>query len=306
MKKSLLFVLAALLVLFGGATALAAETGQKDIEPIEPLIENEEAIAEDINSEDLSDERAADDSAHKTITDDKKFQTADDLFQYWHGNHIDSETSPYPPYICGVYSTDGTGKNLTFAVTKDEAGEAGKAEILGLVTDKSTVSFTYQSYSYAELMEVQLELTPYLGGEAGVNGLGIDDRKNALIVGIEEGNKKAKDFMRSSFEKYGDKIQFELNTGAVPGDSNFHEIPDKVMGGRRGLWYLFIPLALVMSMTILVTFRHRWVPLMQTNMGGVATKRTISTHQVKEMVKKVKLIPPTELDEKVFTEIKEK
>ena len=58
-----------------------------------------------------------------------EFADANALFQYWYSTQETPSASPYPDYVCGVWSTDGTTDHLTIAVTKDEAGEAGKSEI---------------------------------------------------------------------------------------------------------------------------------------------------------------------------------
>ena len=88
------------------------------------------------------------DGASTERTDEGKYATMGELYQAWGGYE------GYPDYICGVWSTDGGMSNMTVAVTKDKAGERGKEEILSLLENPNSVTFTYQSYSYQELQEV--------------------------------------------------------------------------------------------------------------------------------------------------------
>lgn len=141
------------------------------------------------------------------------FSSAADLWTFWQESPASREESPYPSYICGVWSTDGSQENLTFSVTKDEAGEAGKAEILELVEDDSTVSFTYQSYPHEELWAIQLELEPWLGDATGAYGIGVYEMENTVVISINTDHPKSEAFMQDCFAAYGDRIRFETGSG---------------------------------------------------------------------------------------------
>lgn len=304
MKRLFSILLTILVMMFGWSVAFATEITEKDIEPMEEVEDIEVSPVSEAPEANISAKGVVDESTHKTVDEDGQFATAGDLYQHWMATNLDYETSPYPAYICGVYSTDGGIENLTFAVTKDEAGEAGKAEILALVSDKSTVSFTYQSYPHAELWAIQLELTPYLGDETGANSLGIQEIDNVLVIGINEENKNAETFMASCFEKYGDRIKFELNDGIFLEDSSFRATEDKGLVGSRGFWYLAIALMATLFVGILFISRHRFMPAMQTNSGGILTgDDVISTYRVKGMVKEAKITPPTKLDTEILSKI---
>ena len=142
---------------------------------------------------------------------DGEYATAGDLYQAWFAQN--GYEQPYPDYITGVWSAGGTESSLVFGVTKDEKGEAGKEEILRLVADDSTVSFTYQSHSYAELLAVQQEITPLMGDEYGAYACGIYDMENVLKISIDETNPKAEEFMSDLFARYGDQVAFEKLDG---------------------------------------------------------------------------------------------
>ena len=77
------------------------------------------------------------------------YETARQLADAWHSQ------GGVPDYISGLWSTDGSRKNLTFGVVKGEAGEAGRQEILDLVKDDSTVTIVYQTYSHNYLWQIQ-------------------------------------------------------------------------------------------------------------------------------------------------------
>ena len=148
-----------------------------------------------------------------TALADNEYATAGDLYQAWYAEN--GYENPYPDYITGVWSEGGTESALVFGVTKDERGEAGKEEILRLVADDSTVSFTYQSYSYAELLAIQREIEPLMGDEYGVYACGIYDMENVLKISIDETNPKAEEFMADLFARHGDRVAFEKMDGKI-------------------------------------------------------------------------------------------
>lgn len=154
---------------------------------------------------------------------EKSFVNMGELFQYWH--ETDKDGNPYPDYVCGVWSTDGGMDNLTVAVTKDEKGETGKNEILELIEDDTSVTFTYASYSFAELFAVNEEILPLMGDSTGVIGLGIYEMENVVHALIDTSNPNSEGFMEKCFKQYGDMIRFEHSSGF------FTESFDDMAGG---------------------------------------------------------------------------
>lgn len=140
------------------------------------------------------------------------FRTAGDLFQYWAG--LESfPMSPYPDYVTGVWSTDGSTENLTFGVTEDAAGEAGKEEILSLIEDDSTVSFAYQTFPHRELMEIYGKLVSDLGSDTGAYGMGVYEMENCVMISIDVSAPGAEAFMEECLAVYGDRVAFEEGEG---------------------------------------------------------------------------------------------
>ena len=121
----------------------------------------------------------------------------------------------YPDAVCGVWSNDGTMESLTIAVDKSEAGEALKQEILDMIEDDSSVTFTFRSYTYAELRAIQNELTERLGEATGAYGVGIHEDENCVVIDIDVENPGSRQFMDECFEKYHNKVRFEEGSGAV-------------------------------------------------------------------------------------------
>lgn len=148
-----------------------------------------------------------------TALADNEYATAGDLYQAWYAEN--GYENPYPDYITGVWSADGSMDRLVFGVTRDERGEAGKEEILRLVVDDSTVEFAYQTYSYAELLAIQREIEPLMGDEYGAYACGIYDMENVLKISIDETNPKAEEFMADLFARHGDRVAFEKMDGKI-------------------------------------------------------------------------------------------
>lgn len=140
-----------------------------------------------------------------------KYLTMGDLYQSWFEN-AEYEYA-YPDYVCGVWTETGDMSQLVVAVTKDEAGEKGKEEILSLIENDDSVKFTYQSYSYKELRQVQDEISVYMGDESGIFGLGVYEMDNKVHAVIDMSNPNAEGYMKKFLGQYGDMLVFEAGSG---------------------------------------------------------------------------------------------
>jgi len=120
----------------------------------------------------------------------------------------------YPDYVCGVWTETGDMSELVVAVTKDEAGEAGKEEILSLIENDNTVKFVYQTYSYTELRDIQEELSPLMA-DNGVYGLGVDEMNNRVNVDVDMNHPNINAFMEECNAKYGDRVYFEAGSEII-------------------------------------------------------------------------------------------
>lgn len=140
-----------------------------------------------------------------------KYMTMGDLYQAWYANR--EYEYYYPDYVCGVWTETGDMSELVVAVTKDEAGEAGKEEILSLIENDDSVKFTYQSYSYKELRQAQDEISSFMGDESGIYGLGVYEMENKLHANIDMSNPNAEMYVEKLLAQYGDMIVFEAGNG---------------------------------------------------------------------------------------------
>lgn len=134
-----------------------------------------------------------------------------ELYQAWYENG--EYEYNYPDYVCGVWTETGDMSELVVAVTKDEAGEAGKEEILSLIENDESVKFTYQSYSYKELRQAQDEIVHFMGDESGIYGLGVDETENKLRADIDMSNPNAEATVQKLLAQYGDMLVFEAGNG---------------------------------------------------------------------------------------------
>lgn len=172
---------------------------------------------------------------------DGEYTNANALYGSWNTEKQVGEQTVfemvYPDGVCGVWSTDGSADNLTFAVTDDERGEKAKADILAAVEDDSTVTFATQKYTHSELKAVQDAVSEhilgYSGEEIGVAGWGIYEMENRVHVDIIVSKPGAEDFMRWGYENFGDMIMFESVDGyAVPAAE---ELLDSEASGSSGM-----------------------------------------------------------------------
>ena len=224
------------------------------------------------------------DGASTERTDEGKYATMGDLYQAWGGYE------GYPDYICGVWSTDGGMSNMTVAVTKDKAGERGKAEILSLLENPNSVTFTYQSYSYQELQEVnEAIVSRMMAGDQSIVACGIYEMENKVHISVLETAENAEETAQKLVKTYGDKVTVEL--GAMLFDTTMEETYDR---GVPGVLLVLAAAAVLLGITVAVK-----LPARLTSAGKVITERPMSRRQVEKLVAKSTEIPSQRLEEQM-------
>ncbi|MBR5537788.1 MAG: hypothetical protein IKU58_07805 [Clostridia bacterium] len=133
-----------------------------------------------------------------------KYATMGDLYQAWGGHE------GYPDYICGVWSTDGGMENLTVAVTDDAAGEQGREEILSLLENTDSVTFTTLTYSYQELSAIMEEVSAQMGGDSLIIGCGVYEMDNTVHIMINKDGEGADAVAKDLAKQYGGKVLVEM------------------------------------------------------------------------------------------------
>lgn len=240
-------------------------------------------------------------------TTPKTFPTLFDLFQHWCNDG-------YPDYVTGVWSNDGSSYNLTVGLVEGTAGEAGKQEILDLIENDASITFTTQTYSHNYLMQIQEELFPYFEQEElGMVGSGVYDMENC--VHVEFLTEKATDettlnFITELEKTYGDAISVFYTEGYVLTSEEI-ALPNPLAPSNVGKTS-FSPLLIAgLIMIPLLVFgiyfalRKRFVPVLQTNVGETVTHSDkLSVKEVEGMVKESSLSVSKEVDEKVIEKIK--
>ena len=240
-------------------------------------------------------------------TTPKTFHTLFDLFQHWCNDG-------YPDYVTGVWSNDGSSYNLTVGLVDGTAGEAGKQEILDLIENDASITFTTQTYSHNYLMRIQDALFSYFEQtELGMVGTGIYDTENCVHVDFL--TDKANDEVSLSFitelqQKYGDAISISYTEGYALTSEEIALAnplaPSTV--GKTSFSPLLMAGAILIPLLVFGTYfalKKRFVPVMQTNAGGAVTHSDkISAKGVEKLVKDSSLTVSKEVDEKVMEKIK--
>ena len=214
---------------------------------------------------------------------DGKYSTMGALYQAWGG------WEGYPDYVCGVWSTDGGMDNLTVAVTKDEAGERGKAEILSQLKNHDTVTFTTQTYRYSELLQVMEEITAQMGGDSPIVGCGVYEMENKVGVTLLETAETAEDTAEALLKKYGDRITVEA--GSMSYEATLYQ--DRGMGPSLTGIVLFV---LLMTVGLTVTLRS---PARVTNTGKVVAGGKPTAAQVESALRESTETPPDRVEDRI-------
>lgn len=245
---------------------------------------------------------------------DGEYATAGDLYQDWAATYPPDYTPSYPDYVCGVWSTDGGMTNLTIAVQDNEAGEAGKQEILDLIADDSTVTFVYQKYSKNYLLSIQKEIDLYFENDLGMVFTGVNEYDNRVDIGILEERKNdpdTKKMIDELTEKYGDAVFIECTYAVasiedtVADFSTISDANDEV-NNKHIIVVLCAVGSVFIAVASVVVVRKRSALTLQTNTGENIATSTLSTKEVENMVKSSNTEVPAELDAKIMTEINNK
>ncbi len=239
-----------------------------------------------------------------TVAAQDEFATAGDLYQYW------SEES-FPDYVCGVWSNDGTMESLTVAVQDNEAGNAGKQEILDLVADDSSVTFVYQEYSYNYLKKVQNEIFPYFEKDVGLSTTAVNEYKNRVELGILTDRKDddaTLEMLAELREKYGDIFIVSYTEGVQTYDTITEIGTTVAIEAEQGdvptaqIAVICVVALLLLAVTAFAV-RKKTLTL-QTNTGeNISTAAALSVHDVENMVKDSKAEVTPELDVKIINKI---
>ena len=239
-------------------------------------------------------------------TNQATYPTLFDLFQHWCNDG-------YPDYVTGIWSNDSSSYNLTVGVTNDAAGEAGKQEILDLVENDDSITFTTQTYSHNYLMQIQEELFPYFEQEElGLVGSGVYDMENCVHVEVlteKENDEVSLNFIAELEEKYGDAVSISYTEGYVlrTEEISLTTPPAPSIGGKSSLSPLIIAGMILIPLLIFGIYfvlRKRFIPVLQTNAGGTVTRSdTLSVKEVEELVKDSSLTVSKEVDVRVMERI---
>lgn len=229
------------------------------------------------------------------------FETAGDLYQSWAG--VDN----YPDYVCGVWSTNGSGDYLTIAVLDTEEGEQGKAEILDLVEDDSTVTFAYGEYSRNYLTNTLNEVTKLFktSKEHGIVAVALSDKENRIaltVIDEYENNEVSNETLNKLKAQYCDV--FIINYAKEPifsEDLAYISSTDiSIHDERKTPDYSTIVLfvILIFSITFMIV-RKRHQALLKTTTGEVISSTELSEKEVENLIKHSDIEYPDELDKKI-------
>lgn len=231
-----------------------------------------------------------------------EYRDADDLFKAWHDN--------MPDYISGVWSTDGSQKNLTFGIKESADVDAVQTEILSLVQNDSTVSFAVQKYSRNELMDIQEDIIQnYMSVERGnkyyIISTAVYEMENVVEIGILE-EKKDDPFIVSFVEEingaYGDAIRITY------GDKIFLDVKeitgDVVSLFQFKLFGIFALVAVIFFGVVLYLKKKQTLSALVTNEGKtIDTSARMTFKEVETILQNSSVEVPESLEEKIMKRI---
>ena len=232
------------------------------------------------------------------------FNTAYDLIQMW------ARSDSYPDYVCGVWLNDGSHSSTTISVLDTEDGNRGKEEILGLIEDDSSVTFTYGEYSRNYLTDVQDELLKLFktNEEHGLISTALDEYNSRISLGILKeynGNEKTEQMLLDLTAEYGDI--FTVNYCDEPIEELLITAPvTETVPVQKKPHYLstILLILLLLSCVTFMVIRKRRAFVLKTNNGETLSVSTpLTDKQVANIIKTADVDYPCELDNKIMDAI---
>lgn len=240
----------------------------------------------------------------------EEFEKMKDLNNYWATNDA------YPDYFCGIWTETGSLDNLVVAVLDTEEGNRGKQEILDLIEDDSSVTFTYGDYSRNYLIDVQHSFTREMFKELGLSYTAILDDQSRIELGILKDKKNdpvSIQMLDKIKEQYGDIFIVKYVDGLTSDDMLYLEdlpaISNTAVAETESkpsyCIYIAVVLTLLLSvMAILILIRHKRLFLLQANTGHtVNVSSSLSAKEVENLVRNTEPEVPLGLEEKIFKAI---
>lgn len=229
------------------------------------------------------------------------FETAGELYQSWAG------VENFPEYVCGVWNTNGSTDNLTISVLDTKEGNDGKAEILELIENDSTVTFAYGEYSRNYLAHTLNEVTKLFktNDEHGIVAAALLDKENRIkltVIDEYENSKESKETLDNLKAQYGEVFIISYEKEPVySDDAAFISSTDISIHDEKptpDFTTILLLLILVFSVTFMV-IRKRRQALLKTTTGDVITSTVPTQKEIENLIKNSEITYPENLDKKI-------
>lgn len=241
----------------------------------------------------------------------EQFEKMKDLNNYWDSNDA------YPDWFCGIWTETGSLDNLIVAVLDTEEGNNGKLEILDLIEDDLSVSFTYGEYSRNYLINIQHSLFTDEMRELGLSYSAFLDDKSRLEIGILKSfkdNPETMNKLEELKEEYGDIFIVKYTEGVALEESLIYtaDIPSiantiiTVAESKPDyIVYVAVFVSVLLSLTCLIFVLKYQRKLMLVTATGetVDAYVKLTTKEVERLIESAEADLPSDLEEKVMKKI---
>ena len=209
-------------------------------------------------------------AAEPTESEAPPYATAAELYESWYQQNP-GVNFPYPEFVNGVWSVDGTMHRLCFSLVKGTP-EARREELLALIADKESLCFVEgSSRTIRELVTIQDEITARMGPDAGIYVVGVNEGAGTVSVGADP---EVLGALREELrERYGDAVSVYASSPIVLTDDTMTVVvqdgdklaaplgpvlpqsPDR--SGSPWLWAAFAAGAALLAGAVLLLLRRR-------------------------------------------------
>lgn len=236
-----------------------------------------------------------------------EYKNVYELFQYW-------ENDAYPDYVCGIWSTNGGVAYLTVAVNTKDA----KDEILSLIEDDSSVSFTYQKYSKNYLLSIIDEMNTKFceyefAKETGFLAMCLNEYENRVEITIDDEkieNSATVELVTELENRFGEAVYIEYSdadtvvstedlVAHLDNTVTYQEIPEKentALEAHLSVCCVILAISLLVLSCAFILQKRR---ALRTVNGKTVTSGRVTLKEIEELIKNSPAEPSSKLDEKI-------
>lgn len=179
------------------------------------------------------------------------YANAGELYNHWYEEYATTDGYPYPEYVTGAYSTDGTIDNLTFAILSSYDRAAAEKEILDQIKDKDSVTFVDGiDIPLSKISKYQDNFVGRMNDETGLFAMGFDEKRQVLVFSIYSDAPKAAEIIDEIKNgEYSAYVEIQQMEKPVIAEETADTAAPEKAESEKTPWWIYV-LAIVQGLAV--------------------------------------------------------